>query len=227
MTTKALKKPDKKKRILVVDDHPIVRNGLAMLINEEPDLEVCGEAASAAQANEAADRLLPDLVILDISIEGANGIEVTKVLHRRYAELPILILSMHEEDVYAERALRAGARGYLTKHEPPEMVIKAIRKILQGELHVSEKISSKLLQEIMEGPVGERRIGVDRLTDRELEVFELIGQGQSMAEIAQQLHLSVKTVESHRANIRQKLSLRSALELAHRAIRWVENESGA
>lgn len=214
-----------KKRIVVVDDHPIVRNGLSLLIGREPDMEVCAEVGNGAEALDVILRLQPDLAILDISIEGFNGLELTKMLHGRMRQLPVLILSMHDETLYADRALRAGARGYLMKHEAPETVLRAIRLVLGGEVFVSERISARMLKDLVDGS-GETggRTGVDRLSDRELEIFERIGRGMSTGAIAEELHLSVKTVEAHRAHIKKKLKLKTAAELARQAVRWVERE---
>lgn len=213
------------KRIVLVDDHPIVRNGLAVLLSHERDLTVSGQAASAAEALAILAKSVPDLIVVDISIAGTNGIELTKILRERYPSLPALILSMHDEDVYAERALRAGAKGYVMKQESPDVVLKAVRVVLQGGVHVSERISTRLLSGLASAAEGELpRIGVERLSDRELEVFELIGRGLSTRQISDNLKVSVKTAESHRANIKRKLKLRSSSELAHRAIRWVEQE---
>jgi DNA-binding NarL/FixJ family response regulator len=212
------------KKVLIVDDHPIVREGLAMLINHEKDLTVCGMAGRASEALRAVDALQPDLVVMDVSIQGTNGLEVTKAIRCRNPTLPVLILSMHEEDIYAERALRAGANGYLTKQEAPETVLKAVRTILAGGIHMSEAVSRRMVSEWAgRGKTG--RTGVESLTDRELEVFEAIGHGLGTLEIAGRLNVSGKTVEAHRHNIRGKLRLRNAVDLTHYASCWIEAEA--
>jgi len=215
------------RKILLVDDHPIVRDGLAALIGHEPDLTVCGQTASAPEALEAADRFKPDLAIVDISIEGGNGLDLTRTLHERHPHLPVLILSMHDEEIYAERALRAGARGYVMKQESPQTVLQAVRKVLAGGVHVSEKIASRLLGNwVGSSQTPQPRLGVERLSNRELEVFELIGRGCTTARIAETLKRSVKTVESHRAGIKRKLGVKTAAELVYQAVQWVENANG-
>ena len=208
-----------KRRIFVVDDHPIVRQGLAQLIGNEVDLVVCGQGEDAYQALRAIRQARPDLALVDISLKESDGIELLKELRGAAPELPVLILSMHDESLYAERALRAGARGYIMKQEAPQTLLSAIRKVLAGDVYVSEKMGATLLQRIVGGrrPGGE--LPMDRLTDRELEVFGMIGAGQSMKEIADKLCLSVKTIEAHREHIKEKLNLRSSAELLRFAIR--------
>jgi len=217
-----------KHRVMLVDDHPIVRHGMAMLINEEDDLMVCGESSSASETLAQIDYCQPEIAVIDVSLQGASGIDLTKSIKEQRPDLPILILSMHEENLYAERALRAGARGFVMKQEPAETVLHAIRTVLKGDVYLSERLSSKVLRALVDGPGDEpERFGVDRLSDRELEVFELIGRGYSTRRIADALHLSVKTIETHRAHIKQKLKLSNATELVHRAFHWIEAGSGA
>jgi len=208
--------------ILIVDDHPIVRAGLVHLLRREEDLTVCGEASSAAEAISAASELKPDLALVDISLEGANGIELTKSMRQTCPDVPVLVLSMHDEHLYAERALRAGARGYVMKQEATGTLLQAIRRVLQGDLFVSDKVASRMVAEYVGEKPGEaHKSGVEILTDRELEIFELIGRGLSTRRIAQQLNVSIKTVEAHRTHIRQKLHLSDTAGLAQRAARWV------
>ncbi len=211
-------------RVMLVDDHPIVRHGLAMLINEETDLSVCGECSSSAEAIPEIERCSPHIVLVDVSLQGASGIDLTKTIKEQIPNLPILILSMHDESLYAERALRAGARGYVMKQEAAETVLKAIRTVLNGDIYLSDKLSTKVLRELVDGPAADPdRFGVERLSDRELEVFELIGRGYATRRIAEALHLSVKTIETHRAHIKQKLKLGNATELVHHAFLWIES----
>src|SRR4051812_15221957 len=194
-----------KTRVVLVDDHPVVRQGLARLINDEADLTVCAEADGAAAALEVIQQLKPDLVVVDISMGGTDGIELIKDLRVRFPGLPALVLSMHDESLYAERVLRAGAKGYVMKQEAPEKVMTAIRRVLAGEVYVSEKIAGRLLKAMSgtKGPASESPL--DRLSDRELQVFRLIGSGLSVREIADKLFLSVKTIETHREHIKEKL----------------------
>ncbi len=220
--------PPAKRRVMLVDDHPIVRHGMAMLIDEEDDLMVCGESNTASETLTHIARCNPDVAVVDVSLQGASGIDLTKSIKEQYPDLPVLILSMHEESLYAERALRAGARGFVMKQEAAETVLQAIRTVLKGDVYLSERLSSKVLRALVDGPAAEAdRFGVDRLSDRELEVFELIGRGYATRRIADALHLSVKTIETHRAHIKQKLKLNNATELTHRAFHWIEAGSGA
>jgi DNA-binding NarL/FixJ family response regulator len=209
-----------KTRIVLVDDHPVVRQGLARLINDEPDLCVCAEADSAAAALDVVDLQKPDLVLVDISMGGTDGIELIKDLRVRVPGLPALVLSMHDESLYAERVLRAGAKGYVMKQEAPEKVMTAIRRVLAGEVYVSEKIAGRLLKAMSgtKGPASESPL--DRLSDRELQVFRLIGSGLSVREIADKLFLSVKTIETHREHIKEKLNLKSSSELLRYAVQY-------
>jgi DNA-binding NarL/FixJ family response regulator len=208
-----------KKRVFLVDDHPIVRQGIAQLIDSEPDLAVIGQGEDAYASLKAMRDARPDLALVDISLKDADGLELLKELKAQGAEFPVLILSMHDESLYAERALRAGARGYVMKQEPPDVLLGAIRRVLAGEIYVSPKMGATLLRRM----VGSREVNatspMERLTDRELEVFRLIGAGQSVREIADKLCLSVKTVEAHREHIKEKLSLKTSAELLRFAIR--------
>jgi len=213
-----------KKRILIVDDHPMMRQGLAQLIDNESDLTVCGEADTAAQAESAVSSQKPDLVIADISLPDKNGLELIKDLQAMHSDLPVLVVSMHDESLYAERVLRAGARGYIMKQEGGKKLMEGIRQVLGGQIYVSEKMSAKIL-EIFSGKRAHATDSpLEQLSDREFEVFELIGQGKATRDIADHLHLSVKTVEVHRANIRKKLKLASGTDVVHQAIRWVESQ---
>jgi DNA-binding NarL/FixJ family response regulator len=204
-----------------VDDHPIVRQGLAQLINQENDLEVCGQAEDAHEAMQAIRELSPDMVIVDIGLKDTSGMELIKDLKVQHPSLPVLTLSMYDEAVYGERALRAGARGYVMKQEATEKVVTAIRRVLAGEVYVSSGMAAKMVSKFVGG--GSRTAGspADCLSDRELEVFRMIGEGFSTREMAEKLHLSVKTVETYRAHIKDKLGLQDANELLRSAIRWV------
>jgi DNA-binding NarL/FixJ family response regulator len=219
--------PVAKKRILVVDDHPIVRQGLSLLINREPDLVVCGEAEEATGAMHVLASARPDVLIVDISLTGPDGLDLLKNIRITHPTLPVLILSMHEESIYAERALRAGANGYIMKQEATEKVLVAVRRILSGEIYVSDRIANKMLKHYITGSGTLRNSSIADLSDRELEVFRLIGDGHGTRQIAEELHLSIKTVESYQAHIKEKLSLRSARELMQHAIQWNMNEKTA
>jgi DNA-binding NarL/FixJ family response regulator len=214
-----------RKKILIVDDHPMTRLGMAQLIGGESDLAVCGEAANAAEALDAIDAARPDLVIADITMPGKSGLEFVKDVLVLHPELPVLVVSMHDESLYAERVLHAGGRGYVMKQEGGRKLMEAIRQVLRGQIYVSEKISERIL-EIFSGrkPAAESS-PVQQLTDRELEVFRLIGEGLGTREIAARLHVSVKTAEVHRANIKAKLKLKSAVELMRYAVRWVDSQA--
>lgn len=213
-----------KTAIFVVDDHPLMRQGLAQLINSEPDLMVCGEAEDAPRALKGISITKPDLIIVDISLQGNNGIELTKSIKALYKELPIMILSMHDEHIYAQRVLRAGANAYLMKQEAPEKVIDAIRRTLKGDIYVSEKVGAQILHQIVNGR-GASGSPIDQLSDRELEIIQLIGEGKATRDIASSLNVSVKTVESHRAHIKEKLNLKNATELVQYCVQWVEQEN--
>lgn len=220
------KTTDRAIRIFLVDDHPIVRQGLTELITPEGDLCVCGEAEDVAGALALLPDSQADMVIADISLRDSNGIELIKDIKLRYPRMPILVLSMHDESFYVERCLRAGAMGYITKEEATDGVIAAIRKVLSGEIYLSEKMASKVLTKLVGGQSGPGGLSVDTLTDRELQVFEMIGVGISTRIIADKLHLSAKTVESHRENIKRKLQLGSAAELLQHAIQWCQTQGG-
>ncbi len=217
----------KKKRVFVVDDHPIVRQGLSLLINQEADLFVCGEAEEMHSALQAIASSNPDILIVDISLNGPDGLELLKNARITSPRLPVLILSMHDESIYAERALRAGANGYIMKQEATDKVLVAVRRILSGEIYVSDRIANHMLRHYVRGSHPAERSSVSELTDRELEVFRLIGEGHGTRQIAETLHLSVKTVESYQAHIKEKLSLRSARELVQHAVQWTVREKTA
>jgi DNA-binding NarL/FixJ family response regulator len=212
--------------VLLIDDHPIVRQGLALLIDREGDLSVCGEADGAHSAFHAIETLRPDLVVLDISLSGPDGLDVLKEIRMKTASLPVLILSMHDESIYAERAMRAGANGYIMKQEATDKVLVAIRRILQGEVYLSDRLTNTMLQQYMRGVSPTKMSPLVSLTDRELEVFRLIGEGHGTRQIADELHLSVKTIESYQAHIKEKLALRNARELVQHAIEWTVNLNG-
>jgi DNA-binding NarL/FixJ family response regulator len=216
-----------KRRVFVVDDHPIVRQGLALLINRESDLMVCGEAEDAHTAVQLVATTNPDILVVDISLNGPDGLDLLKDVRTKHPELPVLILSMHDESIYAERALRAGAQGYIMKQEATEKVLVALRRILSHEIYVSEHIANRMLQRYIGSPSGGTPSSIADLTDRELEVFRLIGEGHSTRQIAEELHISVKTVESYQAHIKEKLSLRSARELVQHAIQWNVREKSS
>lgn len=209
-----------KKQILVVEDHPIFRLGLRELINQEPDMIVCGEAQDAGRAWQEITRLQPDLVIADITLEDGDGIELTKRIKRHYKAMPVLILSLHDEFLYAERALHAGARGYIMKQEAMELVVTAARQVLAGKIYLNEPMKEHILANLSLTRQGREQISMERLTDRELEVFSMIGQGLSTREIADKLNLSVKTIGTHRERIKVKLHLKNANELLRHAVHW-------
>jgi DNA-binding NarL/FixJ family response regulator len=208
-----------KKRVFIVDDHPIVRQGLAQLLGSEPDFEVCGQGEDVYQSLRAIRDAKPDLCLVDVSLKDGDGIELLKELQAQLPDLPVVMLSMHDESLYAERALRAGARGYIMKQEAPPIMLAAIRKVLSGQIHVSDKMSATLLQRMVGGKKAETTMPMDRLTDRELEVFRFIGDGKTVKEIADKLCLSPKTVEAHREHIKEKLNLKTSAELLRFAIR--------
>jgi DNA-binding NarL/FixJ family response regulator len=213
----------KKYRVLLIDDHPIVRQGLALLVDREPDLCVCGEAEGAHTAFQAIATLRPDIVVLDISLAGPDGLDVLKEIRIKSGSLPVLILSMHDESIYAERALRAGANGYIMKQEATEKVLVAIRRILRGDVYLSDRLTNAMLRQFARRTSSPSGSPLISLTDRELEIFRLIGEGHGTRQIADELHLSVKTIESHQAHIKEKLALKSARELVQHAIEWSVN----
>jgi DNA-binding NarL/FixJ family response regulator len=213
-----------KKKVFVVDDHPIVRERVAELINQEPDLIVSGEAEDAVQAVKAIAAAAPDIAIVDITLKDTYGIELIKQLKDLHPKLPILVLSMHDESLYGERALRAGAKGYLTKQEASKKVVDAIRRILRGEIFVSDKLAGSLVRKVAGGNDQAGGSPVDVLTDRELEVFQLLGQGLTVREVADRLFVSAKTVEAHREHIKQKLNFKTSSELLRFAIQYTLQE---
>jgi DNA-binding NarL/FixJ family response regulator len=210
-----------------VDDHPILRKGLAQLINLEADMMVCGEAEDGPKAFEAAGTLTPDIAVIDVSLKGGNGIELIKNLKARYPDLPTLVLSMYDESLYAERALRAGSLGYIMKEEAIEQVLVAIRRVLSGEIFLSDKMKAKMLQQLATGKAKQVMSPIEALTDRESEVFRLIGEGHSTRQIATELHLSVRTVEAYREYIKAKLNLKNSTELVQHAFHWVHHKVAA
>jgi DNA-binding NarL/FixJ family response regulator len=212
------------KRILIVDDHPMMRTGLAQLIDNEPDLKVCAEADTAGQAIDIVAKQKFDLALLDISLPDKSGLELLKDIRSLRPELPILVVSMHDEMVYAERVLRAGGRGYIMKQEGGVKFLSAIRQVLAGQVYVSQNMSSRILEVFSGRQPDYFGSPVRKLSDREFEVFQFIGQGIGTRVIAEKLHLSVKTVEVHRANIKEKLALKTATELVRYAVRWVDSE---
>jgi DNA-binding NarL/FixJ family response regulator len=212
-----------KRRVLVVDDHPIVRQGLRLILEAEDDLVVAGEAADALEALRLVEADPPDLALVDMGLRNSSGIELVKDLHVRFPDLPVLVMSAHDESVYAERVLRAGARGYLMKGTDNGTILAAVRKVLDGELYVSGRVSARLLTKFVTGR-GSGGLEVESLSDRELEVFEHIGRGLGTREIAARLSLSIKTVESYRESIKRKLVLADATALVQSAIHWVQGD---
>lgn len=212
-------------KILLVDDHPMMREGLRQIIGSESDLVVCGEAENAFQALELVGKLTPDLVLTDITLPDKSGLELIKDIQAMHSKMLILVISMHDETLYTERVLRAGARGYVMKHEGGKKIMQAIRQVLSGQIFVSEKMSAKIL-EIFSGRRTETASSpVENLTDREFEVFRHIGEGLSTKAIAEQMRVSAKTVEVHRINVKAKLKLQTAAELIRYAVRWVGSQS--
>jgi DNA-binding NarL/FixJ family response regulator len=217
--------PARKKapRIMLVDDHPILRQGLAQLIAQDHEFFICGQFEDANSAFMAIPTLKPDLIIVDITLKGSNGLDLIKNIKSHYPNVNLLVLSMHDEMVYAERALRAGASGYVMKQEAPEQLLSGVRRVLSGDIALSEKMGTRLMHQLVGGRRAQTGSLIERLSDRELEVFNLIGQGRGTRQIADMLHLSIKTVESHRAHIKQKLDLKTSAELMHRAIQMRES----
>lgn len=214
-----------KAKILIVDDHPVVRWGISQMVNQEADLHICCEAGNVDDALRARAACQHDLAIVDISLAGVSGISLVKSIKAVDPKLPILIMSMHDETIYAERALRAGARGYIMKHEAPDNVLKAIRQTLAGDIYVSDKMRSKLLGQIFDDQSHELGSPVTKLSDTELEVMRLIGKGLSTREISALMNRGVKTIETHRSNIKEKLQLKTSLELVRFSARWVEQST--
>ena len=209
-----------KYRILIVDDHPIVRRGLRELVADEPDLEVCGEAEDVSQALEQLEATRPDVVVVDLTLKSGHGLELIKEVKARNDRIKMLISSMHDESLFAERALRAGAAGYVSKQESPDKIIDAVRQVLRGEIYLSTRMASRLLQRVTTGEPLEKH-PIQSLSDRELEVFEMVGQGLTTKQIARKLDLSHKTIETHREKIKTKLNLRNSTELSRHATQWV------
>jgi DNA-binding NarL/FixJ family response regulator len=213
-------------RIMIVDDHPIFRKGLAQLIGEESDMEVCGEAEDVPTAKKLFERLKPDMVIVDLSLKGASGLELIKYIHELSPGRPVLVISMHDEQVYAERALKAGARGYIMKQEMTGKVVTAIRQVLNGKMFFSEDIVDSILGRVAVASTSVHKDPVSTLSDRELEVFTFIGKGLGRKEMASLLNVSIKTIGTYREKIKEKLSIRSSPELARRAVEWVQSQKG-
>jgi DNA-binding NarL/FixJ family response regulator len=210
------------KRIVIVDDHPLFRKGLEELIHSDGSFAVCGEAGNATEAMEVIRKLNPDLAIVDLSLPGANGIELIKNIRAEFSKLPILVLSMHDESLYALRALRAGAEGYVMKHEAMANVVQAIREVFNGRPYLSPAMAAQVITKFAHRESEGEPDAVERLSDRELEILELIGKGREVREIANRLHLSPKTVETHRAHIKEKLQLKNAREVVRFAVQWID-----
>jgi DNA-binding NarL/FixJ family response regulator len=215
------KSPPEKIRILIVDDHPLFCEGLRRMIDRHPALTVCGQAPDAASAIKAVAELKPALALVDISLEKTNGIDLIKSLKAKHEELPILVVSMHDESLYAERALRAGAQGYIMKNQPIKIVRDAIFKVLAGDIFLSEKMSTSVLARLLLGKKDEPVSSVEQLSDRELEVFQMLGQGKSSRQIAQDLNLTIPTIHSFRNRIKEKLQFGNSTELTLHAMQWV------
>jgi DNA-binding NarL/FixJ family response regulator len=214
------------KRIVIVDDHPLFRKGLEQLIHSDGAFAVCGEAGNAAESMDVIRKLNPDLAIVDLSLPGANGIELIKNIRAEFPNLPILVLSMHDESLYGLRALRAGANGYVMKHEAMANVVQAIREVFSGRPYLSPAMAAQVITKFAKKSSEGESDAVDRLSDRELEILELIGKGREVRQIANLLHLSPKTVETHRAHIKEKLQLKNAREVARFAVQWTDARSG-
>jgi len=213
-----------RRKILIVDDHPIVRDGLIRLIHEEQSLTVCGQAEDAHQALKAISESRPDIAIVDITLKSSDGIDLMKSIRSQYPKLPVLILSMHDETLYAERALRAGAKGYIMKQEASEKLMEAVHEILSGRIYCSDNISRRVMRKFARGKADIKDSPIDSLSDRELQVFRLIGCGYRTSEIAKKLYLSVKTIETYRTHIKEKLNLANSAELLRYAILWVNSQ---
>lgn len=207
-----------------MDDHAMFREGLRQLIEREPDMTVCGDAADAAAALAGIQAAEPDLVIVDISLGGASGIDLIKMIKNQYEDLPVLVVSMHEESLYSERALRAGAMGYVMKHEPSKTVKSAIRKVLDGDLYLSQKMAGSMVVKLLRGAGEQFSSPIEKLSDRELEVFRMLGQGKSVRLIAEEMSVTIPTVNSFRNRIKEKLNLKSSTEVMLQAIQWVQDQ---
>lgn len=215
---------DGKRRVFIVDDHPITRQGVRMVVDREADMVICGEAGNTALGIELISRSVPDLVIIEIALKNGSGLELVKNLKTLLPDLPVLVMSIHDETLYAERSLRAGARGYIMKREASEKVVVAIRRVLSGDLYLSEKMKEKMLHRLVKSRHDEVVFTIDTLSDRELEVFQLIGNGYSTRQIAAKLSLSIKTIDSYREHLKLKLRLGKGADLVRYAIQWVRSE---
>lgn len=213
-----------KTKILLVDDHPLVREGLANLINQQPDFEICGEAGNEPQALELVRTVQPSVAIVDITLENGSGIELIKSIKELHPAVTTLVLSMHDESLYAERALRAGARGYIMKREAAKKIIQGIRTVLAGQLFVSDKVATAMNEKFIEGRTAASASPIEQLSNRELEVFQLLGLGHNTRQIAEHLHVGFKTVQAYCARIKEKLQLANANELLSEAVRWNEKQ---
>jgi DNA-binding NarL/FixJ family response regulator len=209
------------KKVFIVDDHPVFRDGLVRIAAAIPGLVVCGEADNARDAFDAISKLNPDLVLMDINLPGKSGLELLQDVHAMQPELPVLVISMHDEQLYAERVLRAGGRGYIMKQEGPDKMREAITKVLSGQVYASERTAAAILDALSRPRSSASTSTIGKLTDRELEILRLSGQGKDNRAIAQELHISLKTVDTHRGHIKEKLGLKNGTELIHYAVRWV------
>lgn len=219
--------PPVKNRILIVDDHPLFREGLQQMIDRTPDLVVCGEAGDAPEALQAIIDLKPDLVLVDISLGVGSGIDLVKTIKSKYDDLPVLVVSMHDESLYAERALRAGAMGYVMKHERGKKVREAISRVLGGDVYLSERMSISMLSKLTWGKGSEKPVSpLENLSDRELEVFRMLGQAKGTRQIAEELNLNIATINTFRARIKEKLQLKTSTELLLHAIQWFKENGG-
>ena len=215
-----------RKRVLIVDDHPLMRDGITQLIDQQADLEVCGSASNAVEALKILDSRHPDLLLVDISLPGMDGIELIKNVRKGHPTLPVLVLSMHPESLYAERAVRAGAKGYVMKHASADILLAAVRKVLSGRLYLSPEMAERMLEKATANSLDPSESAVDRLSDRELEIFKLLGRGYKPHRIAEELLLSVKTVETYCSRLKQKLGAKDAAELLRLAISWHKEAAG-
>lgn len=220
-----MKSAPSKHRILLVDDHPIMRHGLAQLIKLEPGLDVCGQAGSASEGLKAIESLEPDLAIIDLTLPDKSGLELVKDVHAMFPATQCIVLSMHDENLYAERVLKAGARGYIMKETAAENLVNAIQRVLSGSIYVSDSMASKMLEQVTGQRGKSGSTGVDQLSDRELEVLQLIGSGTPTKNIADKLNISTRTVEAHRAHIKEKLGLTDGPALVRYAVQWVESRT--
>lgn len=213
--------PKTLRKMLIVDDHPVFRDGLVRIASAIDGVVVCGEADNAAQAFDAIRKLNPDLVLMDINLPGKSGLELLQDVHAMKPDLPVLVISMHDEHLYAERVLRAGGRGYIMKQEGPDKMREAITRVLNGRVYTSERTNAAILDALSRPRSRESTSVLSKLTDRELEILRLIGRGKDVHEIADDLHISTKTVDTHRGHLREKLGLKNGTELIHYAVRWM------